>query len=137
MKRTTPAKAMNNKKLFFISLFTLFLLISFDTFAKVYSFYYYYPNFDIIMHLLGGLSITTLAISILKSSKMDTTLNIFIVIICISILWEYVEFTIGRNILISNGFLIDTATDLLMDALGGIIAYICFHKIPNQKNLQK
>lgn len=134
------AKAMNNRKLFFISLFLLLILISFDTFAKVYSFYYYYPDFDIIMHFLGGLFITSLAISILKSSRMDSSMNIFIMIFCVSILWEYVEFKIGRNIFVNNGFWIDTFYDLLMDALGGIMAYICFHKIPtlrSQKNLQK
>lgn len=134
------AKAMNNKKLFFISLSLLFLLISFDTLAKVYSFYYYHPNFDMIMHFLGGLFITSLAISILKSLKMNSGMNIFIMIFCISIAWEYIEFKIGRNIFVNNGFWIDTFTDLLMDALGGIMAYICFHKIPilkNQKNLQK
>lgn len=98
------------------------------------------------MHFIGGLSITALAISILKEIKMINTLNIFIVIILISILWEYIEFEIGKNIFINKSFWIDTYIDLLMNALGGIIAYIWFYKIPlkrishkdhQQKNLQK
>lgn len=128
---------MNDKKLFFISLSMLFLIVSFDTFAKIYSFYYYYPNTDIIMHLLGGFSITSLGISILRYMKMNNTINIFMVIILISIFWEYVEFSVGKNVFVNKSFWIDTFIDLLMNALGGIIAYICFYKIKNQKNLQK
>lgn len=124
---------MNDKKLFFISLSMLFLIVSFDTFAKIYSFYYYYPNTDIIMHLLGGFSITSLGISILRYMKMNNTINIFMVIILISIFWEYVEFSVGKNVFVNKSFWIDTFIDLLMNALGGIISYICFYKIQIQK----
>ena len=136
-KRTTLAKAMSDKKLFFTSLIMLVLLITFDTIAKVSSFYYFYPNADIVMHLLGGLSITALAISLLKYMKLGTTSNIFVVIFFVSILWEYIEFTIGKNVFINRSFWIDTGIDLLMNAVGGIIAYICFHKIQWKKNLQR
>ncbi len=133
---------MNNKTLFFISLILLILLITFDTIAKVSSFYYFYPNADIVMHFIGGLSITALAISILKYMKMSNRMNIFIVIFCLSIFWEYVEFKIGRNVFVNANFWIDTFFDLLMNALGGIMAYICFHKTPQnrlnrKKNLPK
>jgi hypothetical protein len=138
-ERLTFAKAMNDKKLFFTSLIILVLLISFDTIAKVSSFYYFYPNADIFMHFTGGLSITALAISVLRYTKMANKFNIFLVIILVSFLWEYIEFTIGKNVLINTRFWIDTFIDLLMNALGGIIAYICFYKIPltQQKNLLK
>lgn len=131
----------HNKVLFFISLSLLILLISFDTIAKVTSFYYFYPNADILMHFIGGLSITGVSISILRYLKMYNSINIFIIIFFLSILWEYIEFRIGRNVLINKSFLIDTTVDLLMNCIGGIIAYICFYKIPiyknrmNQKNL--
>ena len=128
---------MNNKKLFFISLTMLILLITFDTIAKVSSFYYFYPNADIFMHFIGGLSVTTLAISVLKYLKMNNSINIFVVIFFLSIFWEYVEFRIGKNVLINRNFWIDTHIDLLMNALGGIMAYICFYKIPLCKNLRK
>lgn len=120
----------HNKRLFFISLFLLILLISLDTVAKVSSFYYFYPNADIFMHFLGGFSIIAFAISILKYMKMYKSVNIFIIIFFLSFFWEYVEFRIGRNILINKSFWIDTAIDLLMNCIGGIIAYICFYKIP-------
>ncbi len=126
---------MSDKKLFFTSLIILVILISFDTIAKVSSFYYFYPNFDILMHFVGGLSITALAISILKYLKIYNSLNIIIIIIFISFFWEYVEFRVGKNVFINTSFWIDTSIDLLMNALGGIIAYICFYK--KQKNLQK
>ena len=126
----------NTKKLFFISLTLLVLLITLDTIAKVSSFYYFYPNADIFMHFFGGLAITALAISILKYIKMNTKTNVFVVIFFISIFWEYVEFTFGKNVFINKSFWIDTGVDLLMNALGGIMAYICFHKMP-RKNLQK
>ena len=85
------------------------------------------------MHFIGGLSITALAISILKYMKMSNRMNIFIVIFCLSIFWEYVEFKIGRNVFINANFWVDTFFDLLMDALGGIMAYICFHKTPQNR----
>ena len=88
------------------------------------------------MHFFGGLAITALAISILKYIKMNTKTNVFVVIFFISIFWEYVEFTFGKNVFINKSFWIDTGVDLLMNALGGIMAYICFHKMP-RKNLQK
>ncbi len=125
-----------NKKLFFINLFLLISLISFDTIAKVTSFYYFYPNADIIMHLIGGLSLTGLAISVLKYVKMYNKINVFIIILFLSIFWEYVEFRIGRNILINKSFWIDTTIDLLMNSIGGIIAYICFYKIPLKRKNQ-
>lgn len=126
----------HNKKLFFINLFLLILLISFDTIAKVTSFYYFYPNADILMHFIGGLSITGTAISVLRYMKMYNSINIFIIIFFLSILWEYVEFRIGRNILINKSFWIDTGIDLLMNCIGGIIAYICFYKIPSRRKNQ-
>ena len=122
-----------DKKIFFISLFILISLISFDTIAKVTSFYYFYPNADIIMHFLGGLSLTGVAISILRYMKMYNHINVIVIIFFLSIVWEYVEFTIGRNIFINKSFWIDTAVDLLMNSIGGIIAYIWFYK--TQKNL--
>lgn len=121
----------HNKVLFFISLSLLILLISLDTIAKVSSFYYFYPNADIFMHFLGGFSIIALAISVLKYMKMYNTVNVFIIIFFLSFFWEYVEFRIGRNILINKSFWIDTTVDLLMNSIGGIIAYICFYKIPS------
>ena len=127
---------MTNKKLFFISLIVLILLITFDTIAKVFSFYYFYPNADIFMHFIGGLSITSCAIAILNYLKMNNSINIFIIILFVSVFWEYIEFEIGRNIFVNKSFWIDTYLDLLMNALGGIIAYICFYKIP-KKNLLK
>jgi hypothetical protein len=123
----------HNKKLFFANLFLLIVLISFDTIAKVTSFYYFYPNADIFMHFIGGLSITGLAIAVLRYMKMYNSINIFIIILFLSILWEYVEFKIGRNILINKSFWIDTYIDLLMNSIGGIIAYICFYKIPSRR----
>jgi hypothetical protein len=123
----------HNKKLFFANLFLLIVLISFDTIAKVTSFYYFYPNADIFMHFIGGLSITGVAIAVLRYMKMYNSINIFIIIFFLSILWEYVEFKIGRNILINKSFWIDTYIDLLMNSIGGIIAYICFYKIPSRR----
>ena len=124
---------MKDKTLFFTSLTLLVILITFDTFAKVYSFYYFYPNFDILMHFIGGLSITALAISILRYMKMNNTINILIIILFLSIFWEYVEFYLGRNVLITPNFWIDTLSDLLMNVLGGIMAYICLYKISIRK----
>ncbi len=133
----TSAEAMNDKKLFFTSLIILVLLITFDTIAKVSSFYYFYPDADIFMHFIGGLSITALAISILRYMKMANKFNIILVIILVSFLWEYIEFAIGKNVFINTYFWIDTLVDLLMNALGGIIAYICFYKIPMEKMLRQ
>lgn len=131
---------MNDKKLFFTSLSLLILLITADTIAKVTSFYYFYPDADMLMHLIGGFSITGVAIAVLRHMKMHNNINIFIIIFFLSIFWEYIEYRMGGNIMMNANFWIDTYTDLLMNSVGGIITYICFYNIPmrrQQKNLPR
>lgn len=88
------------------------------------------------MHFIGGFSIIGISIPFLRYMKMYSSINILIIIFLISIFWEYVEFNIGRNIFINKSFWIDTAIDLLMNSVGGIIAYICFYKIPLRRKNQ-
>ncbi len=128
---------VNDKKLFFISLILLIILIVLDTVFKIKSFYYFYPNTDIFMHFMGGFAITTLSMAILNRLKMLNSVNILLMIFFVSIFWEYLEFLVGRNISINIKFWNDTVIDLLMDGLGGIMAYICFYKTRGiKKNLQ-
>jgi hypothetical protein len=128
---------MNDKKLFFISLTILIFLISADTLAKLNSFYYYYPRVDMIMHFVGGFSVTGLVLSIFRYKKINNVYNIFFVLFLISIIWEFAEFKAGRVMLLNASFWSDTASDLLMDSVGGIIAYICFHKIKIKNQIAK
>ncbi len=120
---------MNSKKLFFLSLILLMSLIIIDTSFKIYSIYYFYTDMDILMHFFGGFSILTFSISILRYLNIDNKLNIFLSILFFSIFWEYLEYMAGNNIMIDKSFWLDTFVDLLMNALGGIMAYICFYKI--------
>lgn len=124
---------MSSKTIFFISLILLLSLIITDTFFKIYSVYYFYTNIDIFMHFIGGFSILTFSIAVLRNMNIDNKFNLFLFILLFSIFWEYIEYIAGNNVLINKSFWIDTVVDLLMNALGGIMAYICFYKICKTK----
>lgn len=70
------------------------------------------------MHFSGGVLLALLA----WAGGVRRPSLLLIVVISIGLLWELFEITIGISISEPN-FLSDTALDLIMDALGGLVVY--------------
>lgn len=81
--------------------------------------YWYYPWFDTIMHLLGGLTVAAFGIALLEKHRAFVFLG---GMLAIAIGWELFE--LGINAQQEANFAFDTSLDLLMDALGMSTAYV-------------
>jgi hypothetical protein len=80
--------------------------------------YWKYVWFDVPMHFLGGLVLGLFAVGLL--GKFRPLLFIGFVLV-LSVLWEVLEYYFGVPREANYAF--DTALDLLMDALGALVAY--------------
>lgn len=80
--------------------------------------YWYYPWFDVPMHLLGGVVIATVLVAFLHSCR-----PLLFVILAAAIFtgWEVFEFALGfpREL----NYVFDTSLDLLNDAIGAVLVY--------------
>lgn len=116
----------------------LIIVAGLHTFATWYSWYSYWPWFDIPMHMLGGFFIASAFLDIFVKKGRLQAFNgsrIAGIILCISFviligaLWEFFEFGVDRIIgkpYMSLG-LFDTLKDLADDLIGGftcaVVAY--------------
>ncbi len=100
-----------------------------------FRFYLIFPNFDIPMHFLGGMSIGITGILLLNLAQKQGWMNIqkkiisFFVILCFvalaAILWEFLEW-IGDFYLhtrMQQG-LTDTMGDMFLGLIGGLISTV-------------
>ena len=92
-------------------------------------FYFYWTVwwFDIFMHVFGGFIFGTLfAYSLLQS--VSSRGKSFLLIVCgafvAGIVWEIFEYKVGLTFTTSGNYTFDTASDLLSDIVGGLLAYI-------------
>lgn len=97
--------------------------------------YNIFPNIDILMHYLGGLSMgysCLLGLMFLQRDKLISSLDmiielalIFTSVATIAVFWEFGEFTIdhvlGKNVQVS---LANTMQDLLMGILGALTVVV-------------
>lgn len=118
--------------LFFTS-FTTLAVIHF--FATKFFLYWKYFWFDIPMHVFGGVCVA-FGFAILPFFRIQlpsryTTLKGYIgAVLCVGILWEVFEYFFGLSgFAVQNDFIFDTVKDLIMDMLGGVIAYGVIMKI--------
>jgi hypothetical protein len=81
--------------------------------------YWYYPWFDTMMHFLGGLTVATFGIGLLQKKRALVFLG---GMLAIAFGWELFELLINAQR--ERNFVFDTSLDLLMDALGMMIAYV-------------
>ena len=120
--------AYNYKHLFILgSLFSL-LVLMFDRVGNYFNLYYFYPNFDIPMHFLGGFAVGFLALALLSKIKKIKLFYQIIIVLFIGIIWEVLEYYFKVSVLYGGNFYTDTALDLIIDTLGGILSYICFYR---------
>ena len=102
--------------------------------------YWLYPWFDIMMHFLGGLFVGLSALWFFFQSgyvRINQSIwNIIIVsvssIILIGVGWEIFEVMAGVPII--GNYILDTATDLVMDVIGVTVATFVFTKIYAKMN---
>jgi hypothetical protein len=95
------------------------LLALFEREALEYFIYWRYPWSDTFMHLLGGAAIGALAAGLLTHQFRPWRYLGLIALACIG--WEVFEYLIGASS--PKGFVLDTSSDLLFDAIGAAIVY--------------
>jgi uncharacterized membrane protein YjdF len=129
------------KKPFFAAAVCLFALLFANQAAASLYLYQAYPLIDVPMHFLGGFSIGLASMGLLRMFyrserfvRSPQFLYIMIMTISVGLVWEYVEYHYGVSVAFGGNFWFDTIKDLLMDTLGGILSYICFHL--RKKNFQ-
>jgi len=115
-----------------IHLLVLLLLIAASVLAGVHlialelSLYYVFAAFDIPMHFLGGaviaLMIFALAAIEFPLPRFMTKFGPVILSVCIvGIMWE--AFEVWAGIPMEHDYFADTALDLVMDLVGGVVGY--------------
>lgn len=104
----------------------LFLALTFAT-ALAYAqhvalaefLYWRFPWFDTFMHFLGGLTIGTLVIGVFRDLRPKLFLG---ALVAVAVGWELFELVINAER--EANFAFDTSLDILMDALGALLAYV-------------
>jgi hypothetical protein len=83
--------------------------------------YWVYPWLDNVMHFSGGVLIT-----VLGAAFFGHRWWIVVVTMCVGLLWEVFEYSIGVSLFEPN-FAGDTALDVAMDFVGALVAYGIMH----------
>lgn len=111
-------------------------------FAMVYEWHFYYWWVDMVLHFAGGFWVFVLAryvvdhyrITITGAHQKIARFFIFIsFVVFVGVLWELFEFVLDRYIT-ESGFTYlprvfeDTLSDLVLDIMGGITAFILYFK---------
>lgn len=119
---------------FFFGVFSLFLILAVNQVAEFFQIYSGYHWFDNPMHFLGGFAVGLFGIGIIRAlyskegyEKSPQLLITVLGVLFVGVLWEIIEMYYEVSILYGGDFFADTSKDLLMDTLGGILSYICFH----------
>ena len=113
------------KKIIF-SLIYLVIIFSVSQFVFVPANLYYEINWlDIPMHILGGLGVASLAVSVLKYLKIEITFwKVIVPFFVIAILWEVYEYVYSLYGTYVWGGWFDTIKDIIDGFIG---AYISFY----------
>jgi len=128
---------MFKQKPFPASIVVLVILIAIHYVGSYYSLYWYYSWFDTLVHVFSGLWIALVLLWLasffgqmnsLYDYKVKSFLIAFIGAIIIGVVWELLENFSQVTYTSANGYYLDTAGDILNDALGGILAYLYFIK---------
>ena len=125
---------------FFIATIGLGVLLILNDIAIRLALYSGYRWIDIPFHFIGGFCVGLAGIGLFRMvfgyevyKRSPQLLIITLFVLFVGMLWEAVEAYYNVSILFGGNFWFDTYKDLLMDTLGGILSYICFH--PHKKNL--
>ncbi len=128
---------MFKQKPFPASLIVLVILIALHGVGSYYSLYWRFSWYDVLVHIFSGLWIALILlwlasvlgqINSLKEYKVKSFLIAFVSAVLIGVIWELVENYGQITYTNMQGYGLDTALDILNDALGGILAYLYFVK---------
>ena len=103
-------------------------------------YYFIYPWYDIMMHILGGVGVGLFLAAIFKSYKSGVLFErrtIIIGVIFVGLVWEVFEmyYHLTAYPLWTKLYYLDTVKDLIDDTIGGaFIAYIVTRTSNNIKN---
>lgn len=116
-------------------IFTTLLVLVFHALGSFFALYELLPWFDVVMHALGGAWLAALAVIFLtrySPSSLPSARGLYVtrivwVVLALGILWELYElgFAVYATATYGNlGFYqkwTDTASDLMLDAVGGAV----------------
>ena len=119
---------------FFRLLFIVLVIVAVLVFLGLFLFWYWrIPEFDLLVHFLGGVWSGGMAIWFSRSFKvlrvfLSAQKNVYILsivaVFIIGIGWEIFEILAGNSVIGEDGFWMDTVTDLIADLFGAwAIAY--------------
>ena len=117
---------MSSKILLLLAFLFSCVLLSLHLFALEYFLYWAVPWFDILLHIIGGISFGFLLLFI--ASKTVENIPWYIPIIGTFIaatVWEIFEFQIGLTFVAKN-LALDTISDVMFSIFGGTIAFIAY-----------
>jgi hypothetical protein len=120
---------MKNKKLLYAGLILAALLSGLNIFAL--KFYLYWPKpgvfgFDTFMHFLGGLTLGMLAawfFNIERRSLASFAL-VLVTVLVLGAVWEVFEYVFDITGTIAGSYWKDTIHDMVLDGIGGVVAYL-------------
>jgi len=120
-----------------LQLTTVLFLIAGSILAVVHAIamkLYLYWNlwwFDLPMHFLGGIVVALLVFTLkdlrLVSRQLLKPFKVIIIVFLVAVTWELYELWAGT--LMESNYIFDTALDLIMGLLGGIVGYLVANSI--------
>lgn len=129
---------MFKQKPFPFSMIVLAVLMALHSVGSYFSWYWVYPWFEYVIHTLGGLWAASVLLWLasylgqicsMKEYKTKSLLIALISALFIGVVWELLENFAQLSAVSSGVYGFDTATDLLSDAIGGVLAYLYFTTI--------
>ena len=122
------------RKTFLLTAIAFVCLVVFYSVALAKQLFFYYWWYDILLHFLGGLTVSLAALCFYLYSgyfkiPLHTENQIFYTALAaaliVGILWEFFEYFTGLAFVIGS-YSLDTAKDLSLDTFGAIVTYIYF-----------
>ncbi len=125
------------QKPFPFSLFVGIILIALHSVGSYYSWYWVYPWYDVVVHIVSGLWIALMflwlaaifgQINSLKEYRVKGLLIALVSAVLVGVAWEVIENLSKISSVSADGYSLNTALDIFNDALGGLLAYLYFVK---------
>jgi hypothetical protein len=116
-----------------LALMVSFLVIGLHILASNLYLYWTYRQFDILMHILGGIMSGLFVLTGLRfMSWKEVFKNVIAGCLVIGFAWEILEL-VYKVQEVNVYYYFDTIKDLIDDCIGGLIALIIWKKLPEVK----
>lgn len=117
---------MSSKILLLLAFLFSCALLSLHLFALEYFLYWAVSWFDILLHIIGGISFGFLLLFIANKTVENIPLYIPIIgTLIAATVWEIFEFQIGLTFVAKN-LALDTISDVMFSIFGGVIAFMAY-----------